>query len=145
MKTRQGFVSNSSSTSFLVVGYEPIEFVELTDKEKCEKHLNKRCIEQYAASFFRNDEDYLNPKKRDDVFWKCCAKNSHLNEKEFPVVPKGLQLLTYNYKNYIGLGFSMGDNYLEISLKEMSDSINKVQSLAPKNASIKIFSGYVSE
>jgi hypothetical protein len=147
MKTRNGFVSNSSSSSFLFVGYTavPNPKTEVNWKVVCEANLSKREINEYAVANL-NDDNYEHPENWTENFWKQLAGIYDLEEETLYDIPDGLTLIDNVYgKMYIGIEFGGAQDLIHIDSDKFVDSIRKVKMAAPKKANIQIIAGFTSE
>ena len=78
MKIRSGFVSNSSSSSFVFVGFPASDIKPAVNPEVVVKQsLTARQIDEVAIKYFDDDKDYSDYKlgKADDTFWKYVYQN----------------------------------------------------------------------
>jgi hypothetical protein len=171
MKIRNGFVSNSSSSSFLLVGYQAKPKATKPEDYRVlvEKKYSAKTIKKYALDYFM-DEDDINVddfNKFPPLFWKEMwkEKKNGTNRNELSSdgmdlstleydVPNGLKLLSdpengdlYEVVEDGFVGLSIGSAYesnIELSAEKMIQNIEKVKSLAPKDAKVIVIAGEVS-
>ena len=69
MKTRNGFVSNSSSASFVIVGWL-FDRDKVTRKEIMEEVLNKTRLDEFSTKVAGKNWNELDEFEQDDVFYE---------------------------------------------------------------------------
>jgi hypothetical protein len=168
MKNRNGFVSNSSTSSFIAVGYKAKKKATKPEDYRCicEKKFTAKAIKKYALDYFMED-DKVNV---DDfaafppLFWKemwkekkfgtmrneinsdndsYCGSDGSGEEYE---VPAGLKYLGNECVSDGFVGILIVEAYegaVSISPGKMTEAIEKVKSLAPTGASVKILAGTI--
>ena len=121
MKFRNGFVSNSSTSSFVMIGYN---LGEMRYSDLCKQYFPKEFeeLKKEVAEKYPNDEDVI-----EDEAWELVHKLSNANEYA------SVRSCGYSGAMYIGKildegaddGNSMGN--VDISLEEVEKIASKVQ------------------
>lgn len=163
MKIRQGFVSNSSSSSFLLVGYKAKKKdIKPQDyRAEIEKKYSAKVIKKYALDYF-TDDDKVNVDDFDKfppLFWKEMwkEKKGGTNRDEWSDgstkhslaeydVPAGLKLLgnpddddgcEVAEEGFVGIKLGRGyESDITVAADKMIEAIQTVKNLAPKDAKI---------
>jgi len=118
MKIRSGFVSNSSSSSFILFG---IKVEDKEYKDLCESFLPKECIDKYIEKYYK-DED------KEDIEW-CDLWYDNQDETELDVIRCG-----YGGETWIGKTLADGDDKLEmgdLSFEEMNKMAEEIKKKLP--------------
>lgn len=153
MKTRNGFVSNSSSSSFVVVAYKAKKKTALAKEYRTsvEKNYSAKLIKKYALDYFATD-DNVNVDDFDKfplLFWKeawraLADKNQQGENLVEYDVPNGLMDLCEEVgmaEGFVGicLSNSSGDTSVVISPKKLFDAVDKVKRLAPSDVDVQVY------
>lgn len=60
MKTRSGFVSNSSSSSFIFVGFKTADIQDknVNFQQLIQENFSKRTVDEFVSEYIKNDDEY---------------------------------------------------------------------------------------
>jgi len=103
MKTRVGFVSNSSSSSYLIVGYDVSKHPELGDVEEVAEKIVKWTAEKY--DWAEND-------------WKF---------GEYPIWEDFSEMDGYHKGDFIGLSVAFTEHVEAVDMESVKDTCNSLE------------------
>ena len=158
MKIRTGFVSNSSSSSFIVVGYKAKKKVTSPNifRKLCEEKITKREIKKYALDYLEGEnisvddfekyptllwKELWKDKKaeREEDYDRYSQENNDYEEFEYDV-PSGLKYLGSEIEyadGLVGKIVGTGTDIVTIDANKIVEIINDVKEKAPEG--VKIF------
>ncbi len=133
MKTRNGFVSNSSSSSFICVGFPASQVVqEINPEIRVREKVSLRKIDEIAGEYFDTDESYKSYRDgfTDTCFWKYAYKRIFGVENESPF---GFYPTTVNDDEYYirQIGPSTEYGAVEIDMNDVVAAMEEVKKRFP--------------
>ena len=146
MKIRNGFVSNSSSSSFIIVGFKASEVgVNINCREAVEKQVSLKRLDELALKFFTNDTAYAAYRKGspNDKFWEWAYKETFCSSSK---APKDFYEKEIDGEPYFVKRVSDTVEYgeVEIELDKIVTAVKEVKKEFP-NAKVKTFLYHSSE
>ena len=154
MKTRNGFVSNSSSSSFVFLGFPKTEIQDNNIDYKSEvlKKVTKREMNNYAFDNIRRDDEYDDYSNGGgtELFWKKAWKHfiEDADDDDIDPVDKGeYTCRNINDEKWMGIDIVYvgdGGNSKQFNVNEIERSKQKIQHDYP-NVTPKLILGTTEE
>lgn len=140
MKIRSGFVSNSSSSSFIAAGFPASEIEITVDPRKfIEENCNLKQIDGWASAYFSDDISYqlYREGKSNADFWQWCYKQ---NTGKSVKAPEGFYEMDYagNPYYYKQVGNSVEYGSVEVDPNLIVETMEEIMAQFP-DASVKVF------